>query len=77
MAKKKKVGRPKGMPRTEREKAADALRPGRPKTGAVRTARLTLRLTPDERETLTREATRRGMTITDMLLEPYRQKGTP
>lgn len=73
---KKKAGRPKGMPRTEREKAADALRTGRPKTGAVRTVNFTIRLTPDERAALAREADRRGMTITDMLLEPYRKKGT-
>jgi hypothetical protein len=59
--------------RTPAQRAADALRTGRPPAENPRCRNFTIRVTADEHATLTREAQRRGMTITDMLLEPFRK----
>ena len=57
-------GRPKGKPRTPAEKAADALRTGRPAfpADARQSVVLAVRFTPAEHRRLLRDAKRAGLT---------------
>ncbi len=60
---KKKVGRPKGKPRTKAERAADTMRGGRPSLPDEEreTKLISLRLTPSEYELFTYDAEKAGM----------------
>lgn len=65
--------------RTKAQIAADAKRTGRPPKPPedVRENYISLRVTKSERALLDKEAARLGVTITDLLLRPWRQrKGT-
>lgn len=76
MAAKRKAatGRPKGMPRTAAEIAADALRTGRPAIAADEAASrgVTMRLTPAELERFAGDAGRLGMNLAEYLRHCWR-----
>ena len=63
--------------RTEAQRAADALRTGRPPVSEeVRCSeRITIRMTVDERARIEAEARAAGMSFADLLLRPWREKG--
>ncbi len=65
----KSIGRPRGRPRTEAEKAADRKRTGRPASVSDEsvTKGVTMRLTPLEYEQLTIDANTLKMTLSSYL----------
>ena len=69
MAKQRKqpLGRPKGVPRSDAEIVADAMRTGRPKSENPASVPVTMRLTSEEYATFSKDAKRIKMSMSAYL----------